>query len=80
MTECPTCGAELAPDGCCRFAVPREEAPWLAAGDAGRLDRDLLLPVARWVLHHPDAAEGRLEWARRTAGLEGDSDPETSAP
>ena len=69
---CGRCGAELAPDGCCRFAVPEEEAPWLAGGaDPEGPNRDALLPVARWLLHHPEAAPGRLEWARRTAGVEG---------
>lgn len=74
MTYCPTCGAETTSDRRCRFAVPREEAPWLAEPPAGRgPDRELGLPVARWLLHHPEAAaEGQLEWARRTAGIEGD--------
>lgn len=72
MTYCPRCGAELAADGRCRFAVPEEEAPWLAAEE--ETDREGLLTLARWLLHHPEAAPGRIEWARRTAGVS--SDPE----
>lgn len=70
MTYCPRCGAELGPDGRCRFTVPAEEAPWLPENDAKGGDRESLLPTARWILHHPDEAAGRLEWARRTAGME----------
>lgn len=82
MTPCSCCGAELAPDGRCRFAVPAEEAPWLAeAGPEGRGNRDTRLPVARWLLHHPEAASPTaLQWARRTAGVEGGRDPGADGP
>lgn len=80
VTYCPRCGAELAPNGRCRFAVPEEEAPWLADGTAEDVDRETLLPLARWLLHHPEAAAGRLRWARRTAGVEGEPGPGTGGP
>lgn len=72
MRYCPRCGAEVPSTGSCRFAVPAEEAPWLSEGVEERVDRDRLLPIARWLLHHPEAAGERLEWARRTAGMDVD--------
>lgn len=73
---CPICGAELSPEDRCRFAVPAEEAPWVGErhGAAG-VDRDSRLPLARWILHHPEEAGATdLEWARRTAGVQPDPD------